>query len=884
MDDLRKQSINLPKSERETKTQDELGRLREENIRLKTLLIQHGIPWQQPTPHKLVSAQVEATSTPNQFTIGEKIALFRRLFRGRKDVYPRRWESAKGKSGYSPACGNEWRIGVCLKPRVKCGDCNQRQLLPVTDQVIYSHLTGEKTVGVYPLLADDTCYFLAADFDNANWSEDAKAFMQSCRDLTISAALEISRSGNGAHAWFFFAEPVSAGEARQLGAALISRTCDRTRQLSLSSYDRLFPNQDTLPKGGFGNLIALPLQKHPRELGRSVFVDEQLRPYPDQWAFLASIRPLSRRDLEDAILRACGGRHPLDVAFATEEEDSKPWQRPSPEPAKISGPLPASLTIVLANQLYIAKADLPQPLVNRLIRLAAFQNPEFYKAQAMRLPVWSKPRIIGCAENYPQHIGLPRGCLDALQDLLRENGIHPEIMDKRLSGRKVAVKFVGALRHDQKTAVRAMLKTEVGIFCAPTAFGKTVTAAALIVRRKVSTLVLVHRTDLLRQWQERLTGFLEIPIDGLGVIGGGKMKPSGKIDIAVMQSLSHREDLGELLDQYGQVIIDECHHLSAFSFETILKQSKAKYVLGLTATPIRRDGHQPIIFMQCGPIRHSAVRPETAPARLEVWPKMLPAPEIPPDSPIQSVFRILANDSKRNQLIVKDVLTAYRERGKVLVLTERTDHLPLLRDALGDLVEQCFVLHGRLSKTQRTAVFAKLVALDESAPRVLLATGRLIGEGFDHPPLDTLVLAMPISWKGTLQQYAGRLHREHAEKMMCAFTITQRPIIPNSIECGTNASEVIWPWVTKSNPRGTLFYGSLKDKIRQPLFFSLTNGGFRHVPNLEVRRLLEIFQSVVSIHVEGPRGGASRSRFGLLEVMLWIISSWPLIIRFPARL
>ena len=722
----------MPKSDQWPNPQDELRRLHEENTRLKALLSQHGIPWEEPVPPESIPRPPESATILPHFTTDDKIALFRRLFRGREDVYPLRWESAKGRSGYSPACGNEWKPGVCHKPRIKCGDCNQRQLLTLTDQEIYGHLAGKKTIGVYPLLIDDSCYFLAVDFDEADWCEDAMAFMQSCRDLDIPAALEISRSGNGAHAWIFFAEPVPAREARLLGAALISHTCDRTRQLSLASYDRLFPNQDTLPKGGFGNLIALPLQKQPRESGHSVFVDERLKPYPDQWAFLASIRPSSRSDLAESVLRASGGRHPLDIAFATEEEDSKPWQRSSPVPAKISGPLPESLTLVQANQIFIAKADLPQPLSNRLIRLAAIQNPEFYKAQAMRLPVWNKPRIIGCAENFPQHIALPRGCLDAVLDLLQENGIRPELLDERLPGRKVICKFTGTLRKDQKAAVREMHKHEIGVLCAPTAFGKTVTAAALIARRKVSTLVLVHRTELLRQWQERLTGFLEVPKDGLGVIGGGKKKPSGKIDIAVMQSLSRRDDLGELLDNYGQIIADECHHLSAFSFETILKQAKAKYVVGLTATPVRRDGHQPIIFMQCGPIRHHAARPETAPVQLEVWPKVLPAPEISPDSPIQDVFRILANDTTRNQRIAADVLTAHREGRKVLVLTERTDHLPLLRDALGDEVEHCFVLHGRLSKKLRAAVLIELEALDESAPRVLLATGRLIGEGFDR--------------------------------------------------------------------------------------------------------------------------------------------------------
>uniref|UniRef100_UPI0027BA9536 TOTE conflict system archaeo-eukaryotic primase domain-containing protein n=1 Tax=Desulfobulbus sp. TaxID=895 RepID=UPI0027BA9536 len=688
----------------------------------------------------------------------------RRLFRGRTYVFPIRWQSTKGSAGYSPACRNEWKPGVCHKPKVKCGDCSQRLLLPVTDQVLFDHLSGKHTVGVYPLLTDDACFFLAADFDQADWREDARAVMQSCRELHIPAALEISRSGNGGHVWIFFAEPVPARQARQLGAALISRTCDRTRQISLSSYDRLFPNQDTLPKGGFGNLIALPLQKQPREQGRSVFVDENFAPYPDQWAYLGSIRPLSRTDLEDAVLRASDGRSPLDVGFAVDEEDSKPWMRQPAVSPRILGPLPESLHLVLANQIFIAKAALPQPLANRLIRLAAFQNPEFYKAQAMRLPVWDKPRIIGCAENFPLHIGLPRGCLDAMLALLQENNIRAEIEDQRLPGRPVAVKFTGTLRTDQKTAVRTMLQHEVGVLCAPTAFGKTVTAAALIARRKVSTLVLVHRTELLRQWQERLFGFLEVPKDALGVIGGGKKKPSGKIDIAVMQSLSRREDLAELLDGYGQIIVDECHHLSAFSFESILKQAKAHYVVGLTATPVRRDGHQPIIFMQCGPIRHSATKAENAPTQLMVLPRALPAPEMPLNAPIQEVFRVLVSDVKRNRRIADDVLAASREGRKVLVLTERTEHLQFLHEALEDEVAHCFVLHGRLAKKQRAAILAELEALDDAAPRVLLATGRLIGEGFDHPPLDTLVLAMPISWKGTLQQYAGRLHREHAGK------------------------------------------------------------------------------------------------------------------------
>lgn len=743
---------------------DELLRLREENVRLKSLLARHSISWSEEfAPGK---AKTEgAVQTGPQLSPSEKVALFRRLFRGRTDAYPVRWKSSQDRSGYSPACANEWKPGLCNKGKTKCSDCSNRQLLPLTNQVIYDHLAGRKTIGVYPLLDDNSCYFLAADFDKSDWQEDARAFIQSCRELDIPAALEISRSGNGAHVWIFFAGPIPAREARNLGTALISHTCDRIRQLSLASYDRFFPNQDTIPKGGFGNLIALPLQKLPREKGCSVFVDEQFIPYPDQWDFLASIQPLPASALEEAILKAGGGRHPLDVAFTdTGEEDGKPWQRSIATSPEIAGPLPESLTLVLANQIFINKVDLPQPLFNRLIRLAAFQNPEYHKAQALRLSVWNKPRLIGCAENFPQYIGLPRGCLDAVLELFADNNIRVEIQDERLTGCKVSVKFSGTLRRDQKAVVKEMMRQETGVLCAPTAFGKTVTAAKLIARRKRSTLILVHRTELLKQWLERLNTFLELPKDSLGAMGGGKKKLSGRIDVAVMQSLSRREDQAELLDQYGQIIVDECHHLSAFSFEMILKQAKARYIVGLTATPIRRDGHHPIIFMQCGPLRHSAKTSENIPGPLEVRPQYLPAPFISQGSAIQDVFRIIANSSSRNRHIVRDIKAAYAEGRKILVLTERADHLKLLREAIGDDIEYLFILHGRLSKKQRADVFAELADLNDSAPRVLLATGRLIGEGFDHPPLDTLVLAMPISWKGTLQQYAGRLHREHGDK------------------------------------------------------------------------------------------------------------------------
>ncbi len=638
-------------------------------------------------------------------------------------------------------------------------------MLPVSDDVIFGHLAGKHTVGIYPLLQDDTCHLLAVDFDEAEWPEDARAFAQSCVELGVPVALEISRSGQGAHAWVFFSNAVSARDARRLGTGIITHTCARTRQLRLASYDRLFPNQDTMPKGGFGNLIALPLQKAPRENGYSAFVDIELRPYADQWAFLSTVERMAPHDIEPTILRATGGAHPLDVTFIDDEDLSTPWKRAPAQGKRLTGAMPTTLTLTVANMIYFDKAQLPQALANRLIRLAAFQNPEFYRAQAMRMSVWDKPRVIGCAENFPKHIALPRGCFDPAKELLRDNGIRCEFRDERFVGDPIEITFAGSLRQDQELAVTAILQHDTGVLCAPTAFGKTVMAAALIARRGVNTLVLVHRTELLKQWQERLQTFLGVGKGVVGSIGGGKAKPTGKIDIAVMQSLTRKGEINSLVELYGQLIVDECHHVGAVSFNAILRHAKAKFVLGLTATPIRRDGQQPIIFMQCGPIRHTAAQSEDAPHDLAVTPRFRSSLiDVPADAGIQDVFRQLANDPSRTAAVAEEVAMAAQQGRKVLVLTERTEHVNAIAKALGELVPAPFVLHGRMSKKQRATVIEQLSKLPGEAPRVLVATGKLVGEGFDHPALDTMVLAMPISWRGTLQQYAGRLHREHTTK------------------------------------------------------------------------------------------------------------------------
>jgi superfamily II DNA or RNA helicase len=712
-----------------------------------------------------------------------KIALFRSLFRGRDDVYPRRFQNRmSGKSGYQPACANEWVAGLCEKPRIRCADCTHQRFLPVTDEVVRWHLSGhddagrEFVMGVYPLLRDETCFFLAADFDKTQWEEDVRAIMQTCRTLNLVAALERSRSGHGGHVWLFFQEAIPATLARKLGAFLLTETMDRRPGIGLDSYDRLFPNQDTLPKGGFGNLIALPLQKRPRELGNSVFLDDQLLPHADQWALLSSIRKIERPAVERIVVDAEKKNSVIGVRVAPVDDDEPaPWLL-SPSRRQIerpmTGPMPDQLELFLGDQIYIAKDRLPAGLYNRLIRLAAFQNPEFYRAQAMRLPTYDKPRIIACAEDVAQYIGLPRGCLDEVRELLSRLGIDNVLRDERNAGKRLDVTFRGELRPEQATAARALLAHDTGILSAATAFGKTVIAAWLIAERGVNTLVLVHRRQLQDQWVERLSSFLGLTRQTVGRIGGGRQTTTGSLDVAIIQSLVRKGVVSDLVADYGHVIVDECHHLSALSFEQVVRRVKAKFVTGLSATVTRKDGHHPIIFMQCGPVRYRVDPKSQAAARpfahtVYVRPTTFRPSEVPADdvrSQFQGLYAELITDQARNQLICDDVVAAISEGRSPLVLTERNEHLDCLADRLSRSVEHLIILRAGVGKNETAAIKAHLATIPDSEPRALLATGRLIGEGFDDPILDTLFLTLPVSWHGTIAQYAGRLHRLHDRK------------------------------------------------------------------------------------------------------------------------
>ncbi len=765
---LRELAIEQARLSELERTREE-ARAKVESLRAQLAVPAATIPLSLPPSSRVKG---EAPATP-----ADKVKLFRSLFRGRADIFPTRFVSKKtGNPGYAPACTNKWEPRLCvLKAGGKCGDCVNQAFVAVDDQVVMDHLRGRHVIGCYPLLEDETCWFLAVDFDKSSWKQDIAAFAETSRSLGVPAAIERSRSGNGAHAWFFFTAPVSANIARRIGCHIITETMSRRHELSMRSYDRLFPNQDTMPRGGFGNLIALPLQYEPRQQGNSVFIDERLEPYADQWAFLASIQRIEPSTAEMIAQEATRTGRVVGVRFAEildDQEESVPWARSqsklsSAQLATVS--LPSVVKGVLAQRLFVEKSGLPAALLNQLKRLAAFQNPEFYKKQRMRLSTATTPRVITCAEEHAQYISLPRGCANAVTQSLAEHRVALKIDDERQLGSPLELEFNGDLTDAQSGAARALLVHDTGVFVGPPGIGKTVLGTYLIAKRRRSTLIIVHRKPLLEQWVAQLAMFLGIDEKQIGRIGGGQRKPNGCLDVAMIQSLVHGDNVHDLVGGYGHVIVDECHHLPAISFERVLSEVKARYIVGLTATPQRRDGHHPIAEMQLGPVRFRVDARSQAAHRPFRHKLIVRETEfhLTSDSSnvgIQEIYRAIANDAARNMDIFNDVISAIQEGRSPILLTERKDHLEYFAQRLRGFVRHLIVLQGGMTTRARNRSVEQLASIPDAAERLVLATGRYIGEGFDDARLDTLFLAMPISWKGTLIQYSGRLHRRHPAK------------------------------------------------------------------------------------------------------------------------
>lgn len=731
----------------------------------------------QPTAEPERSSGIDRFSPPEA-----KIALFLSLFDGRRDVYAIRRHSRRFDNAYyMPACRNEYRPGVCGKPRQKCGTCKNRDFIPFDAEAVRAHLTnsdenGNGIVGIYPLLPDDTCRLLAIDFDGDGWMEDVGALCGVCEDVGVPCAVERSRSGRGAHAWFFFEGTVPAAQARRLGALLLTRAMARRHEIRFVSYDRMFPNQDTVPKGGFGNLIALPLQGAARKQGNSVFVDNAFRPYPDPWAFLASIRRIAPARLAVHLVALDTEGELGALESAGDAVEDAPWQSRRPPERLAREDFPATLRCVEGNLLFVEKRGLSQRAMNRIRRLAAFPNPAFHQRQRMRMSTFGTPRIVCAAEETEKWIALPRGLRPQLEALAEGADGTITREDQRESGRPIDVRFVGELRMDQTFAVDALATEDDGVMAAATAFGKTVAAIALIARIGRSALILVHTQALLAQWRKAVARFLVDAADGApveaGQLGGGRTALTGCVDVATVQSLGS-EDLAEsgALRGYGVVVVDECHHVPAFTIAKALAGMDARRVYGLTATPLRKDGLQPLIFMHCGPIRYRAdARDQAAHGAVRlVLPRVTrfkkPLAIDEEDWPLAQMLRDMVEDEERNRMIVADALKALADGRTPLILTQRVEHVRVLAERLRQGTNaKVFELVGNDTAKRKRERGAEIAATDDGAPMVVVATGQYVGEGFDLPRLDTLLLAMPVSWRGLVAQYAGRLHRERAGK------------------------------------------------------------------------------------------------------------------------
>lgn len=738
--------------------QEECKRLRVENQRLNEVLSQYRAKYgelsgigkvEELEPQfvetgKCIENEVPTQSgtvavVTNQSPSEEKIRLFRSLFCGREDVFAKRWHSEKsGKSGYQPVCLNEWNPWLCDKRKTKCSECKNRKFAPLDDSTIYKHLQGKSpngtdVVGIYPLTEDECCYFLVMDFDGSSWEDDIVAVRAVCKKHEIPFLVERSRSGLGGHIWFFFAEKVRSIHARKFGTLLLNGAMEMRHSIRFSAYDRLFPNQDYMPKGGFGNLIALPLQGMARRRGNSVFVDDNFVPYPDQWHVLSDVPRIGGEKLKELTDILSVYSAPDDFELPAQEEIRKGPKGLTAED------FPPIVRVVVSDMVYV---DL-------------------------------------C-------LSTPRGRMDRLRFLLKEAGAQFSMEDRRNAGTELEVTFQGTLREEQGKAFAALSARNTGVLSATTAFGKTVIGARMIAEKRRNTLVLVHTSALLNQWKSALAKFLSFgyalpeqpkkrgrkkELSYIGQLGATKNTLNGKLDIAIIQSLGGKNGVKDIVKHYGMVLVDECHHVPAFMFEQVLKSVNAKYVYGLTATPVRADGRQESIFMQCGEIAYRVDAIEQAQRQLfdhVAVPRFtdfrMPLAADGGFRTLNQIFSELCLSKNRNAMIVDDVVKAVNAGRMPIVLTERTEHAKLLTDAIEHRGVKTFLLIGKEAAKLKREKLAAIAAAEQTERFVIVAVGRYVGEGFDFARLDTLFLAMPISWKGKLTQYAGRLHRDYIGK------------------------------------------------------------------------------------------------------------------------
>ena len=782
---------------------DHITRLESEIRYLKGLLDENGILYDYEA-YVETAMREEPVEIESPELTAEHAIQFYSYFRGRKDVYVKR----NAKKGYFTQCNNFWKTGVCPKKsgeNVKCHDCPAKDYKELKISVMLEHLKGTKedcsdVIGLYPLFPDGTCWFLVFDFDNhdedatssKDWEQEVDALRKICFSLGIDALVERSRSGRGAHVWIFFSEAIQAVKVRRFGEALLAKGAESVSLRSFRYYDRMMPMQDSLPEGKLGNLIALPLQGQALRKGNSAFVDEYWRPYQDQWSKLLHTRKLSEAEVDAYVKSWCPEDNAMQM-FQSDKVDETENESlllfgSSPKPSARyfkNDDANGAVIIILADGIYIDKRNLKPRLQNAIRRLAAYSNPQFFQNLALGFSTRETPRIVYDGYDEGDYIVLPRGCFEELKKHLSDAEIPYDIVDKRQTGRAIDVSFNGELYPEQKVAADRLLAYDMGMLAAATAFGKTVIGANLIARRKVNTLVLVHTVEIMNNWVRDLNKFLtvneELPTyttpkgrikqrdSVIGTFSSQKRAATGIIDIAMIGSLGKEDDINPMVRDYGMIIVDECHHAAAATFENVLRASAAKYVYGMSATVKRGDKQERKLLIQLGPIRHRYTAKERAIKQgigHYVYPRFTRMVDLSPsdDRHISELYRLIADSELRNMQIVADAVDCVKKGRTPVVMTKYREHAEMLYALLQGAADHVFLLQGGKSLKARAELREKMAAVSRDESMIMVATGQYIGEGFNYPRLDTMLLAMPISFEGNVEQYAGRLNRNYEGK------------------------------------------------------------------------------------------------------------------------